>query len=170
MKYFIVVMYETIMKFLFGLPRFKILNKIKKSFLELLGAQIGNRVIFYPGLWISPPHNLVIGDDVDLALNVLITTKGGVFIGDRTLVGYGTKIISSNHKIPLQKQKIFESTHISKKVVIENDVWIGANCIILPGVVIGEGAVIAAGSIVTKNVKKYTVVGGVPANLIKNRN
>jgi acetyltransferase-like isoleucine patch superfamily enzyme len=158
------------MKIIFSLPRFRIFNFFKKYFLVFLGADIGKRVVFYPGIWIAPPKNIMIGDDVDLALNVLITTKGGVNIGDRTLIGYGTKIISSNHKIPGKNKKIFNSGHINKKVIIENDVWIGANCLILPGVTIGEGAVIAAGSVVTKDIDKFNVVAGIPAKLIRKRN
>lgn len=91
-KGFVVVSYETIMSFLFMLPRYRTLNKIKRLFLVLNGARIGKRVVFYPGVWITPGRNLKIGDDVDLALNVQIETSGGVTIGDRTLVGYGTKI------------------------------------------------------------------------------
>lgn len=157
------------MRILFSLPRFKTLNFIKSTFLRLFGSKVGKRVIFYPGVWINPPHNLVLGDDVDLALNVMITTSGKVEIGNRTLVGYGTKIISSNHIIPSDKKRIFNSGHNHENVIIENDVWIGANCIILPGVRIEEGSVVAAGSVVTKNVEKYSIVGGVPAKVISER-
>jgi len=157
------------MKFLFSLPRYRSLNFVKSNFLKLFGAKIGKKVVYYPGVWVSPPSNIVIGNDVDLALNVLITTSGGVYIGDRTLIGYGTKILSSNHVIPDRDNRIFYAGHENKKVIIENDVWIGANCLILPGVIIGEGAVVAAGSVVTKNVKKFSVVAGVPAKVIKER-
>ncbi|SHF10297.1 Hexapeptide repeat of succinyl-transferase [Marinitoga hydrogenitolerans DSM 16785] len=169
MKYMIVVWYEFIMKILFSLPRFRTFNYIKKLFLKSMGAKIGKRVVFYPGVWISPGKNLVIGNDVDIALDVLITTSGGVKIGDRTLIGYRTQIISANHRIPKNRGKIFYSGHERKKVIIGKDVWIGANCIILPGVHIGDGAVIAAGSIVTKDVPQYTIYGGVPARKIKDR-
>lgn len=168
-KYAIVVSYEMIMRLLFSLPRFRIINFLKSNFLKLFGAKVGKKVVYYPGVWISPPSKIVIGNDVDLALNVLITTGGGVYIGDRTLIGYGTKILSSNHIIPDKSKKIFYSGHESKKVTIRNDVWIGANCIILPGVVVGEGAVVAAGSVVTKNVRAFSIVAGVPAKVIKER-
>ncbi len=116
-----------------------------------------------------PPKNLIVGDQVDFAKDVQITTGGKIIIGDRVLIGYGTKILSSNHKIPSDRQKIFYAGHKHEQVTIERDVWIGANSIILPGVQIGEGAVIAAGSIVTKNVKPFTIVAGVPAKQIKER-
>lgn len=168
-KSFFVVCYEMIMCFLFRQPRFKFINKIKALFLTINGAKIGKRVVFYPDVWIAPGRNLVLKDDVDLALGVLITTSGGVEIGARTLVGYRTQIISANHNIPIGKGMIFGSGHDKTKVTIGCDVWIGANSIILPGVTIGEGAVIAAGSVVNKDVEPYTIVGGIPAKKIKDR-
>jgi acetyltransferase-like isoleucine patch superfamily enzyme len=136
------------------------------------GAKIGKRVIFYPGVWICSGKNLVIGDNVDLALDVIITSDGGVNIGDRTLVGYRTQILTSNHIIPPLENienRIFDSGHIRKPVFIASDVWIGANSIILPGVKIGTGAVIAAGSVVTNDVPSNAVVGGTPAKIIRYR-
>ena len=153
----------------FILPRHKLFNIVKSNFLRLLSAKIGKHITYYPGIKISPGTNLKLGDHVDLAWGVLITTAGGVEIGDRTLVGYNTMIFSANHVIPPGIDKIFYAGHEKKKVTIANDVWIGAGCIILPGVSIGEGAIVAAGSIVTKNVEPFSMVAGVPARLIKNR-
>lgn len=170
MKYFAVVAFETFTRIIFSMPRFRFLNGIKSLFLRwVCGATIGKRVVYYPGIWIFTGRNLVVGDDVDLAYGVLLTTDGGVTIGDRTLVGYGTKILSSNHVIPPAHGRIFSSGHDKAPVTIGRDVWIGANAIILPGVTIGEGAVIAAGSVVTKNVPAWNVVAGVPAKLVKVR-
>lgn len=166
---FLVVTYESVMCAIFMLPRYPIFNAVKKLFLTLNGAKIGKRVVFYPGVWIAPGRNLKIGDDVDLALGVLITTSGGVSIGDRALIGYRTQILSSNHVIPADHERIFGAGHDKKSVSIGSDAWVGCNCVILPGVSVGEGAVVAAGSVVTKDVKPFTIVGGVPARLIKNR-
>lgn len=66
-------------------------------------------------------------------------------------------------------ERIFEAGHVKHPVTISDDVWIGANCVIVAGVKVGEGAVIAAGSVVTKDVAPFTYVGGVPAKLIKQR-
>lgn len=169
MKYFLVVTYELLLQIIFALPRYRFLNFFKKQFLMLLGAKIGKRVVFYPNVWIAPGRNLVIGDDVDFALNVLVTTTGGVNIGDRVLIGYRTQILSSNHMIPDAQHRIFDAGHNNAPVIIANDVWIGASCIILPGVTIGEGAVIAAGSVVTKDIPPYSICAGVPAKVIKMR-
>ena len=169
MHSFLVVSFEFLMRLLFSLPRYRLLNSLKAFFLMRMGARIGKRPVFYPGVWIAPGRNLVLGDDVDLALDVLITTSGGVKIGDRTLIGYRAQIISANHAIPDQKGRIFGSGHHKKQVIIGCDVWVGANSMIMPGVVIGDGAIIAAGSVVTKNVPEYTIVGGVPAKIIQQR-
>lgn len=169
MKYFIVVSYEFLMRLIFSLPRYKLFNAVKSLFIRICGGRTGNRVVYYPGVWICPAKNIQIGNDVDLALDVLITTSGGVSIGDRTLVGYRTQILSSNHNVPSNKNRIFDAGHTSAKVEIGSDVWIGASCIILPGVNIGEGAIVAAGSVVTKNVPPFTYVAGVPARVIKER-
>ena len=169
LQYPIVCTVEALLRFFFGLPRYRLLNWMKGCLLVFLGAKVGKRVIFYPGVWIMSGKNLVIGNDVDLALDVLVTTGGGVTIGDRTLIGYRTQILSSNHCIPEDRGKIFYAGHESKSVVIGNDVWIGANCLILSGVTIGEGAVVAGGSVVTKDIAPFTIVGGCPAKVIKTR-
>lgn len=169
MHNFLVVSYELIQRLLFSLPRYSIFNAIKAAFLRALGAKIGRRSIFYPGVWIAPPHKLEVGDDVDFALDVMIITSGTVKIGSRVLIGYRTQINSSNHTIPLKPGRIFGSPHDDRPVIIGDDVWIGGNCMIMAGVTIGEGAVVAGGAIVTKNVEPYTIVGGCPARLIKYR-
>ncbi len=168
-KSFLVVSYEFIMTLLFALPRYTLLNMLKATFLRLMGAKVGRGVTFYPGVWIAPGRNLVIGDKVDLAKDVLLTTGGGIKIGNRTLIGYRTQILSANHSIPARGQPFPISGDSYGEIDIENDVWIGANCIVTAGVKIGEGAVVAAGSVVTKNMPAWSIYGGVPARLIKMR-
>lgn len=166
----IVCVIEYISYLVFLLPRMRAFNYIKSVYLRLFfRANIGSRVVFYPGIWIFTGRELVLGSDVDLATGVLLTTDGGLQIGDRVLVGYGTKILTSNHRVPPLPEIVFSSGHEKKAVVIEKDVWIGANCIILPGVTIGQGSVIAAGSVVTKSVPSNTVFGGVPARFMRKR-
>ena len=169
LKSFLVVSYEAVMQALFFLPRYPLFNAVKSWFLRLNGAKVGRRVIYYPRVWIENGRNLVIEDDVDLAIGVIIVTPGGVHIGSRALIGYGTQILSTNHVIPPRGQRIFDSGHRKAPIHIERDVWIGAHCVILPGVTIGEGAVVAAGSIVTRDVPQFSVVAGVPARVIRMR-
>jgi acetyltransferase-like isoleucine patch superfamily enzyme len=168
-KGFLVVSYEAIMNIIFALPRYRLFIFLKSSLLKVMGAKIGKNVFIYPGVWITPGRNLVIGDHVDIAKDVIITSAGGVFIGDRTLIGYRTQILSANHSIPPIGEPFPVSGDSYAAIHIGNDVWIGANCIITAGVTIGEGAVIAGGSVVTKDVPSNAIFGGVPAKLIKMR-
>ena len=168
-KSFYVISFEAIMNILFAFPRYRLFTYLKVTLLRIMGSKIGKNIHIYPGVWITPGKNLIIGDNVDLAKDVIITTTGGVNIGDRTLIGYRTQILSANHTIPPIGEPFPISGDDYKEIIIENDVWIGANCIITAGVKIGEGAVIAGGSVVTKNVLANSIVGGVPAKLIRMR-
>jgi len=168
-RYALIASYELLFSLLFALPRHRFTNGIKSSFINVMGGRAHKRVVYYPGVRIIPLHKIELGNDVDLAWGVIITTNGGVSIGDRTLVGYNSVILSRNHTIPENKGQMFSAGHIPAPVNIKNDVWIGANCTILPGVKIGEGAIIAAGSVVTKDVDAFTIVAGNPAKLIRKR-
>ena len=161
---------EYLMGIILSFPRFSCCNCLKSCFLKLRGAKIGKRVNFYPHTWINTGENLNIGDDVNFSYGVLVTTGGGVTIGDRVLIGYRSQILSGNHHIPPKPERIHGSGHDMKPVVIENDAWIGGNCIVMPGVTIGEGAIIAGGSVVSKSVAPFSIVGGIPAKLIRERN
>ena len=168
-KSLLVISFEFLMTLIFSLPRYRLFIFFKELFLLPTGAKFGKNVVIYPGVWITPGRNLRVGDNVDIAKDVIITTSGGVDIGERTLIGYRTQILSSNHTIPPIGQPFPISGDDHKKITIGKDVWIGANCIITAGVNIGDGAVICAGAVVTKNVKENTIVGGVPAKIIKYR-
>ena len=175
MKEFLVCTFELMRDIVFFLPRYGLFNYLKKLFLQIQGAKIGHHIVFYPGVCIGWAKHLTIGNDVDLASDVMITTKGGVSIGNRVWIGYRTVILSSNHTIPEGRDPIFidsKKTTLDdtlRPVVIENDVWIGCNVTILPGVTVGTGSVIAAGSVVTKDIPPYAIYGGVPAKLIRMR-
>ena len=102
--------------------------------------------------------------------NNIRASGGNIRIGDYCLISQQITIVASNH--PYKRDTlIFNQPWDREKVgiVIEDDVWIGANCVILPGVHIGYGAVVAAGSVVTRNVPSYALVAGVPAKVIKYR-
>lgn len=170
LKYSLVVLAETISGLLFMLPRFRGLNWMKSTYLRTVWrARIGKSVVYYSGVRIFTGQRLSLGDHVDLAKDVIITTSGGVTIGNRTLVGYRTQILSTNHHIPQLPAPIFGAGHDKKPVFIGQDVWIGANCLILPGVTIGDNAVIAGGSVVTHDIPDNAIVGGVPAKIIRLR-
>lgn len=94
---------------------------------------------------------------------------GGLTIGNHVMIAPYVTIITTNHRYVTQFSKE-QNYDEYKPVVIKDDVWIGERAIILPGVTISEGAIIGAGSIVTKDVPDYAVVGGNPAKVLKYRN
>ncbi len=155
--------------FLAYLPHAPVANRFKSKLMSLRGARIGERVKLLNGIWVDRFDGLIIGDDVSIAKDVLMLAVGGVEIGDRSMVGPGSKLISAGHVIPKDRKPMRFSGIVSKKIIIEKDVWIGAQAIILPGVKVGEGAIVAAGAVVTKDVPPFAIVGGVPARVIRMR-
>jgi len=94
---------------------------------------------------------------------------GGLEIGDYVHIAAHTVIIPANHIFKSKKKPICKQGASKKGITIKNDVWIGAHVTILDGVEIGEGSVIGAGSVVTKNIPKYSIAVGVPAKVISKR-
>jgi maltose O-acetyltransferase len=126
----------------------------------------------HPGLQVQHPVRIEhpecveIGRDVSIAAFVHIWGGGGVHIGDRVLIGSHCAITSETHD---HRVAGMNASHVAKPVVIEDDVWLGAHAVILPGITIGRGAVIGAGAVVTKNIEPMSIVGGVPAKPIGKR-
>lgn len=114
---------------------------------------------------LSIGNNTYIGE-----YNNIRVAGGKIEIGNDCLISQHITMVTSNHEI-LKGSKISKQgwTYINNHIIIENDVWIGANSVILPGVTIKKGAVIAAGSVVTKDVPSYAIVVGNPAKIIKFR-
>jgi galactoside O-acetyltransferase len=112
---------------------------------------------------IYAPERLQLGHTIDIGEFTHIRANGGVRIGDRVLIAAGVTITSRAHPVPLPRARVNED----RPIVIEDDVWLGAGAIVLPGVTIGRGAVVAAGAVVTKSVEPFTVVAGVPARPIR---
>ena len=107
-----------------------------------------------------------IDDNVSIAAFVHIWGHGGVKIGKRVMIASHTAISSVTHDY--SKEDMYK-TIVAKPIVIENDVWIGAHAVIVPGITIKTGAVIGAGAVVINDVEAYNVVAGVPARVIQIR-
>lgn len=113
---------------------------------------------------------LIIGDNFSSHNGVLMGASGGIIsIGNNVGIGPYTVLRAADHVYSRMDIPIREQGHVGGEIVIEDDVWIGANCTILKDVRIGKGAIVAAGCVVTKDVEPYTIVGGVPNKLIKKR-
>ena len=109
-----------------------------------------------------------IGDFSELGTNCII--QSNTEIGNNVIMGPDVKIYTKNHVYESLDMPIQFQGHTSEKTVIGNDVWLGANVVVTPGVKIGNHSIVAAGAIVTKDVPDYAVVGGVPAKVLKYRN
>lgn len=109
--------------------------------------------------------DVIIGDDTRIGINNTII--GPVTIGNHVNLAQGITVTALNHNFKDTSRLIDEQGFSTKPIVIEDDVWIGANAVILPGVTIGKHVVVAAGAVVTKDVPDNTIVGGVPAKEIK---
>ena len=110
--------------------------------------------------------DVTIGDHTRIGIHSTII--GPVCIGSHVHLAQGITVTALNHRYDDKKRRIDEQGVSTQPVVISDDVWIGANAVILPGVTIGRHAVVAAGAVVTKDVPDYCMVGGVPAKIIKN--
>jgi acetyltransferase-like isoleucine patch superfamily enzyme len=109
------------------------------------------------------PEGLTIGNQVDIGEFTHIRANGGVTIGDRVLIASHVVITSRAHPVALPRFGVTQDAPVR----IEDDVWLGAGVIILPGVTVGKGAVVAAGAVVTRAVPPMTVVAGVPAIAVR---
>lgn len=117
-------------------------------------------------------ENILIGDDVYIGPKANFDASGGIIINDGVIFGPEVTIYTRSHNYDSNCLEAlpFDQKMIVAQVKIDKFVWIGAKVIILPGVKIGKGAVIAAGAVVSKDVPDYAVVGGNPAKIIKYRN
>ena len=143
--------------------RYNTPEEVRALFSKLTGKQVDETFAMFP------PFYTDCGKNIDVGINVFINTgckfqdQGGISIGNGSLIGHNVVLATLNHELEPSKR----GTLHPLPIVIGKNVWVGANATILPGVTVGDGAVIAAGAVVTKDVPVNTVVGGVPAKVIK---
>jgi len=144
---------------------------IKKSF-----AECGVDVHVPAKCSFSGISNIYVGNHVFFGAEArILTTRAKVIFGNYIMLGPGVTIITGDHRTDIVGRYMVDIKDSEKlpendeDVVIEDDVWLGANAVILKGVTIGKGAIVASGALVTKNVPPYSIVGGVPAKLLKSR-
>lgn len=132
--------------------------------LRLFGAKIGAQCVVRSSCKIWQPWNLELGDWVALSEDCDIYSVDKVLIGSRSTISRGTFLCCASHDVA---SPVMELTYAP--IAIGEDAWIAARAIVLPGVKIGDGAVVGAGAVVSHDVEPWTIVGGNPAKFIKKR-
>lgn len=143
-------------------------NQFRSFCVRLIFDKVGKNITIERKAFFGRGAGIVIGNNAGIGVNASI--QGPLTIGNDVMMGPDVIIYTRNHKMadltrPIRTQGEAEA----RPVRIGDDVWIGARVIILPGVSIGKGSVIGAGAVVTKDVPEYSVVGGVPAKVIRKR-
>lgn len=138
-------------------------DEIRNIFSRLIGKPVDHTFGLFPPFYTDCGKNITLGKNVFINSGCHFQDQGGITLCDGCLIGHNVVIATLNHdQDPKHRQALQPSP-----VVIGKNVWIGANATILPGVTIGENAIVAAGAVVTKDVAPNTIVGGVPAKFIK---
>jgi len=131
--------------------------------------QLGKTVHIEERVTINKPENITIGDETFIGRDTFLNAVNEISIGRYTAIAAGCRIITWNHVISDQTTELRTTGKESAPVKIGDGVWLGYDVIVLPGVTIGEGAVVAAGAVVTDDVGSFDIVGGIPAKKIGER-
>ena len=132
--------------------------------LRVFGAKVGKGVHIYPKVKIWAPWNIVIADYSGIANGVILYSQGKISIGQRTVISQGAHLAAGTHDYTVPGFPL-----VTKPIVVRDHVWIAAEAFIHPGITVGEGCVIGARSVVTKNMPDWTVCSGHPCIPMKER-
>ncbi|MEV2274322.1 DapH/DapD/GlmU-related protein [Nocardiopsis sp. NPDC049922] len=130
----------------------------------VFGGPLPESVTIYPPFFTEYGLNTTFGENVFVNQGCTFMDRGGIRIGDGAMIAPRVSLITGGHPLPLAERREYLSF---APIVVEDDVWIGAAAVITQGVTIGAGAVVAAGAVVTRDVPARTLVGGVPARVIR---
>ena len=130
---------------------------------QLMGKPLPKTLRVMPPFHTDCGRNTTFGEDVFINAGCAFQDQGGITIGSRVLIGHHVVLATLNHDFCPQER----ATLHSAPIVIGDDVWIGSNATVVAGVTIGSGSIIAAGAVVTRDVPENTIVGGVPARVIR---
>ena len=138
-------------------------EEIRQIMSRLTGREVGEGFSLFPPFYTDFGKNIAIGRNVFINSGCHFQDQGGIAIGDGALIGHNVVLATVNHALEPEKRRRNRYAPIR----IGENVWIGSNATILPGVTLGDWAVVAAGAVVTKDVPPMTVVGGVPARVLR---
>lgn len=138
-------------------------EELQEIMSRLTGKKIDRTFRLFPPFYTDFGKNISIGKDVFINSGCHFQDQGGIRIGDRALIGHNVVLATINHALDPGENRKNDYAPIK----VGNHVWIGSNATVLPGVTIGDWSVVAAGAVVNRDVPPMTVVGGVPAKILK---
>ena len=138
-------------------------EELRALFSRLIGQPVDESFAMFPPFYTDCGKNIHIGKRVFINMGCKFQDQGGIFIGDGALIGHNVVLATLNHA----RSPHDRGTMIPAPIHIGKNVWIGSNATILPGVTIGDGAIVAAGAVVSRDVPENTIVGGVPARIMR---
>lgn len=139
-------------------------DEIRALFSELIGKKVDDSFLVIPPFYTAGGDEISVGKNVFINQNCTFYDLGGLHIADDVMIGPNVNIITTSHPLePSQRRAVT----IGKRIVIERNVWIAAGATVIGGVTVGENSVVAAGSVVTRDVPPNTLVGGNPARVIR---
>ena len=148
-------------------PVKRLIRKLRSGVAVRCMGECGSNVNIEKNADFGSGANISIGKNSGIGINCKV--RGPLTIGENVMMGPDCVILTSTHNFERTDIPMIEQGGAVKKVTIGDDVWIGTRAIILPGVTIGNGVIIGAGAVVTKDVPDYAIVGGVPARVIRMR-
>jgi len=142
---------------------------VKSWYLRQWGAEVGARLFLERAVCVKGAEDLKIGNDVAIGSFSLISAAGGLTIEDNVIISTGCRVVCGNHKVPRVGEDYRYAPSVTAPIHLKKGCWLATSAIVLPGVTVGEGAVVVAGSLVTKDVPDWAIVGGMPAKFIMYR-
>ena len=143
---------------------------LRYIFLKNSAKKVGHNVSIQPGVYLFNLQNIQIGDNVSIHPMCYIDAAGGITIGDNVSIAHSSTLISTNHTWDDVALPIKYNPETFAEIIIEDDVWIGCGVRVLAGISLGNRSVVAAGAVVNKSFGNYSLIGGVPAKLLKTIN
>lgn len=142
------------------------IQKIRANLSEIIGSPVDESTTVFIPFYTNFGRHITLGKNIFINHACSFLDLGGIIIEDGVMIGPRVNITSESHPAEVYKRR----TLVPGKVIIKQNAWIGAGVTILPGVTVGENAVVAAGAVVSKDVPANTAVGGIPAKIIKTLN
>lgn len=139
-------------------------ESIQKAFEELIGKPVGDSFVLVPPFYADYGLNITVGRAVFIGHECAFSGHAAIDIADQVMIAHKVNLITAGHPVEPDRRRDYIT---AEPISVERNVWIGAAATILPGVTIGADAVVAAGAVVTRDVRPATLVAGVPATLVK---